>query len=69
MKQSCEDEIKIDELEQYDRRQNLELQGVPEMPNEDVTQITMKLASLIGVDSDKEEISIAHRLPQKKTNW
>ena len=66
MKQSCEDEIKIDELEQYDRRQNLELQGVPEMPNEDVTQITMKLASSIGVDLDKEEISIAHRLPQKK---
>ena len=66
MKQSCEDEIKIDELEQYDRRQNLELQGVPEMPNEDVTQITIKLASSIGVDLDKEEISIAHRLPQKK---
>ena len=69
MKQSCEDEIKIDELEQYDRRQYLELQGVPEMPNEDVTQITMKLASSIGVDLDKEEILIAHRLPQKKTNW
>ena len=40
-KQRDEDELNIDELEQYDRRQNLELQGVSEMPNEDVTQVTL----------------------------
>ena len=33
-KQNDEDHLKIDELEQYDRRQNLELQGVPMTENE-----------------------------------
>ena len=35
----CNEELKIDELEQYDRRQNLELEGIPEMPYQDGTQI------------------------------
>ena len=40
-KQNDEDHLKINELEQYDRRQNLEHQGVPMTENEDVMQITL----------------------------
>jgi len=65
-KQSSEDELKIDELEQYDRRQNLEIQGVPETADEDVTQITMELVKSLDIELDAEDISIAHRLPKKQ---
>ena len=58
-KQRDEDELKIDELEQYDRRQNLELQDVPEMPNEDATQITLELANSLDVELEEEDINRA----------
>ena len=59
-------ELKLDEVEQYDRRQNLELVGVNYEKNEDVTQIALDLAGAIGVDLVEEDISIAHCLPQKR---
>ena len=62
---SNKEELKVHELEQYDRRQNLELVGVPYEKNKDVTQIALDLAGAIGVDLVEEDISIAHRLPQK----
>ena len=45
-----EDQLRIDEIEQYNRRQNLELQGVPVRKDEDVTQITLDLMSKLDVD-------------------
>ena len=63
---SNKEELKVDKLEQYDRRQNLELVGVPYEKNEDVTQIALDVAGAIGVDLVEEDISIAHRLPQKR---
>ena len=33
--------------------------------NKDVTQIALDLAGAIGVDLVEEDISIAHRFPQK----
>jgi len=65
-KRSSDEELKLDELEQYDRRQNLELEGVPFMENEDVNKITMELAKQLEVDLVEEDISIAHRLPRKR---
>ena len=61
-----EDHLKIDKVEQYDRRQNLELQGVPVTKNEDVMKITLDLIKKLDVDIEEEDISIAHRLPQKR---
>ena len=65
-KQNDEDHLKIDEVEQYDRRQNLELQGVPMTKNEDVMKIMLDLIKKLDVDIEEEDISIAHRLPQKR---
>ena len=64
-KQNDENHLKIDELKQYDRRQNLELQGSPMTENEDVMQITLYLIKKLDVDIE-EDISIAHRLPRKR---
>ena len=65
-KSKVEDQLRIDEIEQYNRRQNLELQGVPVRKDEDVTQITLDLISKLDVDIKEEDISIAHRLPVKQ---
>ena len=58
--------MKMDELEQYDRRQNLEFQGVPQTEKEDVTQIILDLSEKLEVSLKKDDISIAHRLPQRQ---
>ena len=65
-KSKFEDQLRIDEIEQYNRRQNLELQGVPVRKDEDVTQITLDLISKLEVDIKKEDISNARRLPVKQ---
>ena len=64
-KSKSENQLKIEEIEQYDRQQNLELQGVPFTKNEDVTQITLDLINKLEVDID-EDISIVHRLLVKQ---
>jgi len=65
-KRNCDDEIKIDELEQYDRRQNLELEGVPVTDDEDLVQVTVDLAQKMDVKLNEEDISIVHRLPLRQ---
>ena len=67
-KKSDSQELKLDELEQYNRRQNLELVGAPFTENEDVTQITLDLIEKLNVDIAEKDISIAHRLPLKREN-
>ena len=64
-KKNNDEEFKLDELEQYDRRQNLKFAQVPYQEEENVTQIVLDLASKLAVKLDNENISIAHRLPKK----
>ena len=56
IKQSCDEELKIDELKQYDQRQVL--QGVPETPHEDVAQITLDLAKSLDIEVDNRCIPL-----------
>ena len=65
-KSKFEDQLRIDEIELYNRRQNLELHGVPVRKEEDVIQITLDLISKLDVDIKEEDISIAHGLPVKQ---
>ena len=58
--------MKTDELEQYDRKQNLEFQGVPQTEKENVTQNILDLSEKLEVSLKKDDISIAHRLPQRQ---
>ena len=59
---------KIDDLEQYGRRLNLEFEGIPEQKEENVTDIVLDIAKKLNVDASSSGISIAHRLPPKRHN-
>ena len=59
--------FKLDELEQYGRRDNLELHGVPVHANENTNFIVKKLAGKLNVKIEDQAISTSHRLPLLKT--
>ena len=65
-KHNAEDHLRIDELEQYDRRQKLELQGVPMTENEYVMQITLELIKKLDEDIEEQDISIARHLSRNR---
>ena len=67
MEQTSETEsMKLENLEQNGRRQNLEFHGVPESENEDVPKLVVEISELLGVEINQKSISVAHRLPAKK---
>ena len=55
-------EEKYDDIEQYSRKFDLEIHGIPERKEEDVTQIILDLAEAIDADVREEDIDICHRL-------
>ena len=60
---------KVDSLEQYGRRNNLEIVGVPYKEGENTNKIAMEVCKLIHVDITQDRISASHRLQtNKRTN-
>lgn len=51
------------ELEQYGRRECLEIKGIPVTQDEDTDAIIIDIAAKIGVAIDRKEISVSHRNP------
>ena len=66
--QEINDSIKVDELEQYGRRENLEIVGVPEKEDENTNAIVLEIAKMLDVDIMSSHISTSHRLPKKTAN-
>ena len=60
--QSCE--ISLNNLEQYSRRECVEISGIPEVEGENTDDIVIKVGSLIGLEITKNDISVSHRLPK-----
>ena len=58
---------KIDDLEQYQRRQCLRVFGVEEKPNEDTDRIIIDVAQKIGVDLSVSDIDRSHRVGRRDT--
>ena len=56
-------ETKVDELDQYGRRSNLEFHGIPKIPNEDTNQIVKNMVKRFNIDLNDRDISTSHRLP------
>jgi len=55
-----------DDLNQYQRKHNLEFHGIPEMDEEDLEAIVGEIAKEIDVDDfEYNDIDIVHRLPSK----
>ena len=61
-----QDTEKIDAVEQYGRRQNSEIVGVPMEEGEDTNKIMIEVAKLLQVELTPDQISTSHRLPTKR---
>ena len=59
---------KVDKLEQYGRRDNLEFHKIAEKPPEDTTTIKTSLLTKVDVHIENNQISVSHRLPASKRN-
>ena len=59
-------EVKLDELQQYARRDCLEITGIPVVPNESPALLVKEMSEIMGVSLNENDISIAHRLPPPK---
>jgi len=56
--------IKLDRSEQYTRRNNLRIMGIPETQGEDTDKLIVNVAKDMGVDLSTTEIDISHRVPR-----
>ena len=56
---------KVDALEQYGRRSNLEIAGIPVKDGENTNDIVVEVAKLANVEMTKNQISTFHRLATK----
>ena len=65
-KKTNDEAVKLDGIDQYSCRQNLEFQGIPLTENEDAIELVTKISNLVGVDVKKSDISTVHRLPPKR---
>ena len=61
--QSCE--TCLNNLEQYSRRECVEISGIPEVKDENTDDIVIKVGSFIGLHLTKNDISVSHRLPKR----
>ncbi|XP_068755019.1 uncharacterized protein [Montipora capricornis] len=59
-------EVAIDDVQQYLRRDCLEIVGIPRAPHDNPKQLVQEVGSLIDVDIGVNDISTAHRLPDTK---
>lgn len=50
-------------MEQYSRKDNIEISGLPVTPNEDVTSLVKDIGAAVGVVISEEDVSAAHRVP------
>lgn len=59
-------EVAIDDVQQYLRRDCLEIVGIPRVPQDNPNQLVQEVGSLIDVDIGLNDISTTHRLPDTK---
>uniref|UniRef100_A0A1E1WIH3 FP protein C-terminal domain-containing protein n=1 Tax=Pectinophora gossypiella TaxID=13191 RepID=A0A1E1WIH3_PECGO len=61
-------QYRLHQQQQWDRQQNLEVTGVPESKNENLIELTIKIAKLAGVDLVREDIIHAVRIQPLVSN-
>lgn len=59
-------ECAIDEVQQYSRRDCLEITGIPILPEENPKQLIKEIGTLIDVNVEDAHLAAAHRLPDTK---
>lgn len=63
MEEQC---LKINDLEQYSRKANITVSGMPEHQDESVPGLVIELARILGVDLCPSDIVAAHRIGRKQ---
>lgn len=58
---------KVRALEQYSRKNNIEISGIPATQRENVQKLVMDVGSALGIDVKEQDISAAHRVPSFNT--
>ena len=58
-------EASLNNLEQYSRRECVEISGIPETEDENTKEIAIKVGSLIGVHITESDLSVSHLLPKQ----
>lgn len=58
----------VSDLQQYTRKNNIEIVGVPQTARENIYFILQRIAEVIKVDYDNGDVSVAHRLPLSKNS-
>ena len=53
---------KVDDLEQYTRRNSVRIMVIPETSNEDTDKITIAIAKKIGAEIDIDQTDRSHRV-------
>lgn len=61
-KENTELLIRMNDTEQYSRKNNIEIHGVPETDNEDLDKVIIKIADCFGFSVTSQDIEVAHRL-------
>ena len=61
-------EQQLDGLEQYGRRENLEIHGIPESRNESTNNIVKRIAEKLKLKLSDRDISTSHRIPKSKSD-
>lgn len=55
--------LNIIDFEQYSRKKNLEIQQMPEVQDENVENVNMKIGEMIGQNIQPGDIKACHRTP------
>ena len=61
--------MEVDNLQQYSRRENIRVHGVPEQAGkrDDGETVTLEIAETLGIELQECDIQRTHRLGMKKT--
>ena len=57
--------VELDRLQQYSRRENIRVFGIADTADEKTNDIIVKVAGDMGVDITERDISVSHRIGQK----
>lgn len=60
--------VRLRNLEQYTRRNNIEISGIPQTPNEDSFMILKDVGKALGQELKDNDVAAVHRVPTYNTN-
>lgn len=58
-------QVRVRELEQYNRNRNIEITGVTESDEEDLRMVMHNIANIIRVPYKDEDVDVVHRVPSR----